>query len=234
MKHTLTILAFFAVVLTFAQEINRFDSQGKRHGIWKKYYEGTQVLRYEGEFSHGKEIGLFKFYKNVNNEAKLSATKQFNPKDDLAEVHFYTSKGKLMSKGKMQGKAFIGEWVFYHNKNDNVMTRENYNTQGKLDGQRTVYYTNGNIAEIQHYKDGKLHGKVKLYTEKNEIISAYTYQDDQLHGEAIIYDANGNISAQGIYKNNKRHGIWKFYEKGKLKEEKDFTPKSKNPYKKKP
>lgn len=233
MRYLFLFLLFSTSSWVFAQEINQFDANGKRHGIWKKYYEGTKVLRYQGEFSHGKEIDTFKFYKNVDSLAILSAIRVFNQNDDYAQVKFYTSKGKLMSEGKMLGKSYVGEWLFYHRKSDKVMTRENYNQQGKLDGELRVYYTNGNVAEVKNYKDGKQHGKTSLYTEKNELISEYTYVNDKLHGEAKIYDPKGNIVAEGIYRNNKRHGIWKFYENGKLKEEKDFTPKSKNPYKKK-
>lgn len=229
------LLSAFSITgsILFSQEINQFDTNGKRHGIWKKYYDGTKVLRYEGAFNHGKEIDTFKFYKNVDSVAKLSAIRVFNKDSKYAQVKFYTSKGKLMSEGKMLGKLYVGEWLFYHSKNDKIMTREHYNEQGELHGEVIVYYANGNIAEIKKYEKGKLHGKTKLYSEKNELISEYTYVDDKLHGEAKIYEPSGNIAAEGIYRNNKRHGIWKFYEKGKLIEEKDFTIRSKNPYTKK-
>ena len=41
--------------------INGFDADGARHGLWKKYYPGTDQLRYEGRFQHGKEIGECKY-----------------------------------------------------------------------------------------------------------------------------------------------------------------------------
>jgi antitoxin component YwqK of YwqJK toxin-antitoxin module len=56
---------------------------------------------------------------------------------------------------------------------------------------------------------------------------------DALHGEAKFYDKAGTLVAEGVYRNDKKHGIWKYYEGGELKEEKDFTVRSKNPYKKK-
>ena len=52
-------------------------------------------------------------------------------------------------------------------------------------------------------------------------------------GKQISYDKGGNLVLEGIYRKDKKHGIWKYYEDGKLKEEKDFTVRSKNPYKKK-
>ena len=45
------------------------------------------------------------------------------------------------------------------------------------------------------------------------------------------YDSDGKMLAEGAYRNDQKHGIWKFYEKGVLTEEKDFTVYSKNPMK---
>ena len=65
------------------QEFNQFDSNGKRHGKWKKNFEGTEVLRYEGQFEHGKEVGVFKFYQNLENKAVLAATRTFKKDSDI-------------------------------------------------------------------------------------------------------------------------------------------------------
>lgn len=216
----------------FAQTFNQFDSNGKRHGKWKKNFEGTQVIRYEGEFSNGKEIGLFKFYKNIRGTAVLTATRQFNKNDELAEVKFYTSDGRIISEGLMRGRLYIGAWKYYHNKSNQLMTLEHYNTKGVLEGDKFVYYPNGQIAEQSFYKDGKLDGKALWYTEEGVLIKRYNYVLDALHGEAKFYDKAGTLMAEGVYRNDKKHGIWKYYEGGELKEEKDFTVRSKNPYKK--
>ena len=40
------------------------------------------------------------------------------------------------------------------------------------------------------------------------------------------------LEMEGVYQKDRRHGIWKFYKEGKLIKEKDFTRRSKNPYKK--
>lgn len=216
-----------------SQSLNQFDSDGKRHGKWKKNFEGTQVVRYEGEFSHGKEIGLFKFYKNVKGKPVLTATRQFHENDDLAEVKFYTSEGQVISEGLMRGRTYIGPWKYYHNKSKQLMTLEHYNSKGLLEGERFVYYPNGQIAEQSMYKDNKLHGKALWYTEEGVLIKEYIYNMGELHGQAKFYDKSGTMVAEGVYRNDKKHGIWKYYEDGKLSEEKDFTVRSKNPYKKK-
>ena len=101
MKNLAFIIFVFFAGLVSAQNINQFDAEGKRHGIWKKYFDDTTVLRYEGEFNHGKEIGLFKYYKNIEKKASLTATKQFNDTDYKSYVTFYTSAGKVVSIKKI-------------------------------------------------------------------------------------------------------------------------------------
>ena len=119
-------------------DINQTDAQGERHGIWKKIYPGTDQLRYEGVFEHGKEVGTFKFYCEKCKK-QPSVVKEFNANNSIAEVKYYTVKGKLVSEGKMDGKERIGEWLFYPEKSTNVLTREHYK-DGKLDGQKITYY----------------------------------------------------------------------------------------------
>jgi len=227
MKFIYFNIILFITTLTFAQNTNQFDANGKRHGIWKKTYEGTDVLRYEGEFYHGKEIGLFKFYKNIRKKAVLTATKKFNKTDNLAYVTFLSSKGKLISEGQMDGKTYIGEWKYYQKRNDNLLTLEHYNSEGILDGERFVYYENGQIAEKQFYKNGKLDGASVWYSEKNIVLKEFIYVKGELHGASKYYNPKGELITEGQYKKGKKHGIWKYYENGELIDEKDFTYKPK-------
>ncbi|WP_298498433.1 toxin-antitoxin system YwqK family antitoxin [uncultured Algibacter sp.] len=210
-----------------AQNVNQFDANGKRHGVWKKTFEDSDVLRYEGQFEHGKEIGLFKFYKNYKKKAILSATKLFNNTNEIAEVKFLASNGKVVSEGKMNGKTYIGTWKYYHKNSDQLLTIENYNDAGKLIGERLVYYPNGQVAEKQNYIDGKLYGESYWLSEKNVVLKTYIYDHDELHGEAKFYTPKGELVSEGQYKRGKKDGVWKYYENGKIIKEKDFTYKPK-------
>lgn len=223
----LSVLALFLGAYATAQDINQLDENGKHHGVWKQYYTDTKVLRYEGEFFHGKEIGEFKFYKNENGKAVLAATKMFNKADDITQVAFFNSQGKVISEGKMNGRKYIGTWKYYQNKGRQLLTLEHYNNDGELHGERFVYYENGQPAEEQHYVDGKLEGTSKWFTENGIVLKAFIYVNGELHGLAKYYDPKGQLITEGHYKSGKKTGVWKFYENGKLKEEKDFTYKPK-------
>jgi antitoxin component YwqK of YwqJK toxin-antitoxin module len=210
-------------MLVSSQEINQLDASGKYHGIWKKNFDNTNVLRYEGEFLHGKEIGLFKFYKNIKNKAVLTATKEFNETNNKAYVKFLASTGKVISEGQMDGKKYIGEWKYYQKTNNNLLILEYYRDSGVLIGERIVNYPNGQIAEKQFYKNGKLDGISTVYSDKNVVLSEVVYVNGELHGNSRYYTPKGEMVAEGAYKNGKKDGIWKYYEDGKLTEEKDFT-----------
>lgn len=233
MNKVLIIVLTLVSTFSFAQNLNKMDANGKRHGMWKKNFEGTKILRYEGEFNHGKEVGTFKFYKNLNGQSVLTATRTFKPSSDLAVVKFYSSTKNLISQGQMRGKTYVGKWVYYHNKSEQIMTEENYNTKGELEGEKKTYYLSGKIADVVLYRSGKLNGEAKSFSEKGKLISHFNYENGELHGPAKIYDTKGNVKKEGVYQKDRRHGIWKFYEDGKLIKEKDFTRRSKNPYKKK-
>ncbi len=213
--------------VALAQTFNQFNENGKRHGVWRKYFEGTKVLRYEGAFVDGKEIGLFKFYKNIKGKAVLSATRQFNDSTDLAEVKFFTSKGKLISEGNMRGKTYVGSWKFYQKDSDMLLILEDYNNEGELDGERFVYYNNGQIAEQTNYKQGTLNGKAIYYSLKGVVLKTLIYINGEIHGEAKFYNPKGDLLVEGQYKDGKKHGLWNYYENDKLKQTKDYSTKGK-------
>ncbi|MBP92546.1 MAG: preprotein translocase YidC [Flavobacteriaceae bacterium] len=231
MKQTLLVLALLVGFSSFAQTLNQFDADRKRHGKWKKNFDGTDVIRYEGTFEHGKEIGVFKFYKNIKEEAILTATREFNSNNNTAKVTFYGSNGIVISEGMMQNKLYIGDWKYYHSNGTQLMTFEHYSPKGLLEGEKLVYYLSGQIAENARYENGKRHGKTINYAENGTVIKEQHYKMGDLHGKAKFFDESGTLLVEGLYKNNQKHGLWKYYENGVLKEEKDFTPKSNNPYK---
>lgn len=227
-KQNISLSFIFTIILTFtyAQEsVNQFDKNGKRHGLWTKNYYQTNQKRYEGNFKHGKEIDTFKYYTLSKGKSVLSATKVFNEADSIAKVVFYTSKKKIISKGNMNGKRYMGKWVFYHKNSDKIMIVEYYNDEGQLNGERIVFYKSGITAEKANYINGKLTGNFKRFSEANVLLRNANYKNDQLNGKTTNYDANGKIASEGHYAKDKKVGIWKYYKNGKISKEIDHTNK---------
>jgi antitoxin component YwqK of YwqJK toxin-antitoxin module len=150
----------FIIIITLtgnilAQDsINRYDKAGKRHGLWiKKYPNGN--IRYKGQFIHGKETGVFRFYSPDNPKHPI-AEKEHSQSEDLIYVTFYQKNGKKESEGKMKGKKRTGKWTYYFADGKTILSTEEYQ-EGKLNGIQKTYYRNGKIAKEVHYKNGKKH-----------------------------------------------------------------------------
>ena len=139
----------------------------------------------------------------------------------------------MISEGHMEGKKYIGIWKYYHKNSDQLLRVEYYDNNGLQQGELLVYYEDGIIAEKSNYKDDKLEGKSVWYNEKGIPVKEFIFENDELHGVSKFYSNVGELIVEGIYRRGRKHGIWKYYKEGKLIEEKDFTQRSKNPYKKK-
>lgn len=215
------LLLFFVSVASIAQDINKTDAAGKRHGQWKGVYEDTKLPRYEGTFDHGKETGTFRFFENTK-KSPLAATREFSAKDNSCYTIFYGEKEKKTGEGREVNKIRQGEWKFFHPDGKTLMSVENYK-DGKITGIRKVFFPDGKIAEETAYANGVKQGAYKKYTEKGLVLEEAVYVKDQLHGPATYRDREGNVGSTGQYKNGKKAGMWKFYKSGKLEKEVDMS-----------
>ncbi len=218
---TLLMLVFFSQNIVSQTDFNKLDEKGKKHGVWKGFYEESKRPRYEGTFEHGKEIGIFNFYDDTKAKS-IIATREFNAKDNSAYTIFYDQNKNKVSEGKVVNKLFEGQWKYYHQASKNIMTTENY-VNGKLEGLRTVFYLSGKIAEEISYKNNLKNGFYKKYTEKGILLEESMFKNNIYSGLAIFSDTNGNIVSKGQFVNGKKSGIWQFFEKGKLVKETNMS-----------
>ncbi|GAA0872085.1 toxin-antitoxin system YwqK family antitoxin [Gangjinia marincola] len=218
-KHILVLWLFSLVSSAQTVKLNQFDAQGQRHGYWKKTYENSDQIRYEGTFRHGKEVDTFKFYKP--NTRYPSALTIFSIDSNRATQIYLAQNGHKISEGLLEGKQRTGTWTYYHEDGNTVMMTEEY-TNGQLNGFQITYFPNGKIAEKSNYLNGNLHGVSNMYNDQGTLVKVFTYDKGQLHGETIYYNADGSKSSSGNYKNNKKHGIWQYYKDGKVVKEKKF------------
>ncbi|MFV8336615.1 toxin-antitoxin system YwqK family antitoxin [Flavobacterium sp. RSP29] len=221
-KKGLFVLMFLNVFCLYAQtDFNKLDDKGKKHGVWKGFYEESKRPRYEGTFDHGKEIGIFNFYDDTKAKS-IIATREFNTIDNSAYTIFYDQNKNTVSEGKVVNKLFEGQWKYYHQASKNVMTIEHY-VNGKLEGLRTVFYLSGKIAEEISYKNNLKNGFYKKYTEKGILLEESIFKNNIYSGLAIFSDTNGNVVSKGPFVNGKKSGIWQFFEKGKLVKETNMS-----------
>lgn len=212
------IIAAFPVM---AQETNKLDAQGKKHGLWKGVYDESQRPRYEGAFEHGKEVGTFKFFDDTK-AGSVIATREFAP-DGSAYTIFYDQKKNKVSEGRVVNRQYEGLWKYYHEASDKIMTTENYKN-GKLDGKRTVYYKSGKLAEEASYVNGIKNGPYKKYADNDKLVvlEEVTYVNAKPEGPAIYRNPDGTIASKGNYVDGEKKGYWEFYEGGKLKKKEKY------------
>jgi len=219
-RYTKMRLMFTGILLlfisgVFAQtEYNKLDSNGKRDGVWKKYWDNNRI-RYHGKFVHGKEVGTFKYYSPATSEFPI-IIKKFHDNDDLADVKFFSEQGVIESEGMMKGKKRVGKWTYYHTDGKSVMSEENY-VDGKLDGEYKTFYPDGSPTEIASYKNGKLEGNYKKYAIKGHLIYDFNYKNGMLNGKAAYYSRKtGDLIKKGQFKDDMRVGTWENYVDGEL------------------
>ncbi len=217
-ERKIIVLSFvITMLLTFSgfsqKKLNQVDANGKRNGVWKKYYDNGDI-RYKGQFKNGKEVGTFTFYEQGSPYPII--VKEFSASSDTAFVKFY-SKSRVKTKGKMIGKQRVGKWTYYFSDGTQLFSEEFYKG-GKLNGVLKNYYMNGKETEITSYKAGKKHGNSKIFSEDGILIEEVNYVDGVLNGEAKYFDLKGVIKEKGLYENGKRKGKWEFYIDGQVSE----------------
>lgn len=198
--------------LSAQSAVNQFDANGKRTGVWEKYYNNNRI-RYQGQFKGGKEIGVFKYYSALSSKYPI-AIKTFEKDSNLAKVQFFTKNGVLESKGAMNGKKRIGKWLYFHPDGKSILAEENYKN-GVLNGVSKTYYLTGKITEFSHFKNGKLHGSLKRYADNGILLDDLNYENGKLHGAAKYYNNKGKLIYWGDYANDLKVGKWEYFENGK-------------------
>ena len=223
MFYIFRILALFLCCqVVFSQtDSNPVDASGKKHGVWKGFYEESGRQRYEGTFEHGKEVGVFNFFDDTKAKS-IIATRTFNPKDNSCYTIFYDQNKNVVSEGKEINKLREGQWKYYHKASNTIMTLENYKS-GKLDGVRTVYYPSGKVVDETIYKNGLKEGVYKKYSEAGIVLENSFFKNGEYEGEAVYKDPNNLVSAKGKFKNGKKVGKWQFFEAGKFVREEDMN-----------
>lgn len=221
-RFTAFMLLFVISITAFAQDINKMDAAGKRHGVWKGTYEKSKKPRYEGTFDHGKETGTFTFFED--DKTSTLAAKRIFAADGSCTTTFFDVKGKKISEGKEVNKLREGEWKFYSEGTTTLLSTENY-VNGKINGIRKVYLPTGKIAEEVTYVNGVMDGPYKQYNEKGTVLEESVYKNDKLNGPVTYRDVKGDIVAKGQFTDNKKAGKWQFFENGKMVKEEDMTNK---------
>ena len=221
MRFTLFLVCFLSVPC-FSQ--NLVDNKGLKQGKWVKFYENSNVPKYEGEFKDNKPIGLFTYY---SQDGKVSA-RMAHLNERSTRVEFYHKNGTVMSDGfyldqlkdsiwynytsdgeissieSYKANVLHGPNISYYLENENLQApavmRTSFYVDGKIDSEYKEFFKSGKLKVEGNYQKGLPVGAWKEYTNSGELYKTYSFKNGQMHGWVKLFDKNASVLSKTFFK----------------------------------
>lgn len=183
-----------------ASEYDIVDNE--TNGTGKIYYENGKVLR-TISYKMGVADGDSRVYDELG---ELIYVRRYD--DDLLTGYTYNNaKGELESFKKIEVGDFKVACNYANGKKSIVA---NY-TNGDLNGSRTTYCSNGNVAETEVYYYDLQHGETKSYYPNGTPKTIENYYYGEEHGNFKFFYENGKLRKEENYLYGTQHGVAKYY-----------------------
>ncbi|MFC2090187.1 toxin-antitoxin system YwqK family antitoxin [Bacteroidota bacterium] len=206
MKHMRTYLVFILsyIGITLSAQ-NAFDSEGRRTGSWKGYWEDS-TLRYEVTFHEGRPVGTEKRYDTYGN---LTAEMHYYGISNRCMTKIFSPSGQVQAKGVYEDRIKDSTWHMYA-QDGTIRVIENYK-RGLLHGTTTTFHLNGNISSTKDYSDSIFHGKWMKYYPNGDTMLVAGYQNGKMHGRYLAYYPDQVKQISGRYSNDVKDGEWVYF-----------------------
>lgn len=188
-----------------AGEVNLTDAQGRKQGTWTKTWPNGKT-RYMGQFRDDKPWGSFRHY---SEDGKLATVQEYAPDGVTSRATHYHPNGQVMARGKYVGQQKDSTWNYFDEAGI-AQSVERYK-QGKLDGERVVYYDNGQIAELTTFKLGVQHGPWKQFFMNGTPKAKAEFVNGEPEGTMSWFYPDGGKEIEGKVVNGQRDGVWIYY-----------------------
>ena len=191
----------------FCLSQNQFNEIGEREGSWSAYHENG-IIKYEGNFINGKEVGVFHYY---DYDGNLAIKLNYLDTGLTSQAILYYPNGSIKSQGTYLNKKKHNVWLYY-NSLGKMMIKENY-FRGVIDGEVIYYYDNNLISEKYTYINGLKNGEANIFYSSGLLNVTCNYLNNKLHGQAKFYYNNQSkkLESEGKYINGLKDSIWIFY-----------------------
>jgi antitoxin component YwqK of YwqJK toxin-antitoxin module len=104
-----------------------------------------------------------------------------------------------------QSRILIGPCRSWY-QNGQPMCEEYRNENGKLEGERKLWYGTGNLKVQEFYRNGKREGVRKWWYENGQLSEQILYQDGEKTGKFISFHANGRPLDLDFFRDGKIDG----------------------------
>ncbi|MDP2721259.1 MAG: hypothetical protein Q8O72_00765 [Bacteroidales bacterium] len=186
------------------ERINRYNSNGQKHGKWKWFFDDEITVQQEGSYKNGLKDGYWKEYDRDGN--LMSATKYMDGEkmemaEELVKLDMRTD---YYPNGKVKVKATYTK--------DGVPegVRREYNEIGEVE--RSFIFRKGKIVAEGIFTDaGKRQGLWKEYYPNGKIKASGNYLDDLREDVWKFYFPKGQLEQIGKYVKGVPDSLWRWY-----------------------
>jgi antitoxin component YwqK of YwqJK toxin-antitoxin module len=212
----ITLLYFKKGNLIRKQNINRFDQQEQKQGLWMSFHKNGQKSK-EGPYLNDLKNGYWKFYKPDGNLIRVEKWVNGELQEGATEV------AKVEVRREIDPKT--GAVIFkgaYQNGEATGVHRE-YNTEGEVIAAR-VYDQGIKLYEGIIDDQGRKQGPWKVFYRDGNLKAEGSYKNDLKVGQWRYYFPNGQIEQQGNYLAGNPDGFWSwFYADGQTLREEEYV-----------
>ncbi|MDT8412427.1 MAG: tetratricopeptide repeat protein [Vicingaceae bacterium] len=183
--------------------------QDEKHGVWM-YFDIDGIQTHKKIYSYGKLDGE---QLNYHTNGNISQKTYYRNGKQHGEKSFYDNKNNLQlvryyHNGKLTGYSYL-------NKEGKLLPEIKLTNET---GEIVAYYKNGQLSRKMTFKNGELLGAYEEFYNNGQLIELEKYKDTGREGEVISYYEDGKIKEKKNYHLGELHGNYEeFYPNGKLK-----------------
>lgn len=199
----ITLLTYEKGKLKRRKEVNRYDQQRQKQGLWVTLYPNKRI-KVEGTYRNDLKHGYWKYYTSAGDLLRVEKWVNGELQEGAEEVskvdirrRIDPQTGKLAYKGAYQNGKKVGvhRW---------------YNKEGEVDS--SVTYKNGRVL-YQGIVDaqGLKQGPWKYFYPDGTLKAEGRYQNDLKIGPWKYYFSDGSLEQEGSYILGQPEGLWTWY-----------------------
>ena len=188
---------------------------GKRDGLWIWYYENGQKKE-EVTYSEGKKTG--DWIQWDKNGQKIKIVRIYHEDDYYEEPEIETFFDQTEKEPPEDG-VFRKYW-----KNGNKRYEWEYKDGKRVDGKSIGWWPNGQLKQINTWKNGKENGLYTWYGENGQKAGEVPMKDNIEHGKwTRWYPQTGTKRGEGMLKNGKLDGPVTWYDENDERNKYEIT-----------